>query len=927
MSSDDSSSSEAESSSSSYSADDPSHDTAGAKIWSVYVSEAEKYDKALVDSWKSDMDGLLIFAGLFSAILTAFLIESYKTLTPDSGDDMKSLLTQISTQLSGIANGSSVSLPVAESFVPPTWSLVCNLLWFISLGLSLSCALIATLVEQWARDFKYKTEMRSAPVIRARIYSYLYSGLKRFNMHAVVEIIPFLLHASLILFFTGLVAFLVPVNKAVMISVIILLGIMVIAYTTLTVFPLFSCQSPYQTPLSTGLWRAIQLTRSIWRSASKRHTLPTSRVDAMNKAALEDSAQRSQRDYHALAWTLGSVSDDDELEPFLEGIVHALASTEYYRSPYGELIGRLLQSRDSRLLQRVDDFLYRCESKILLLETQTRRQLIALKCLWAMAAIPAKEFTNHLDPVKLVSLRLDHFDFSILVTDSNGRPPVVHEHQLSVHAMLRLNVLITALCTVHNTVRFLSDGRRSSHEEIPHLLTNVPPQSVQELFPPHILEPLHALLDSPLWKDYHLARFGDQLSMDMLDILPLKNCIRQDLPRHSAARRLWLDECLASLECLRQQLIRMGHEYFSDFMICAARLGSPPYEFHRTHLMLSRYLLRPEAVAPITAIYLTACNAVIYYQCHEHTSYQPQVDSILATLLERLGQFQKISPNPDGPLPENLNLSLYLSKSYFDRSESRVLLACGPWWMCSCLTSELATKSPHVRSESAELILRAMWEVVAKMGDVDMTRVEVRDVRTAIAQSQCMLEALRGITDYPETVSLIALTQMAILCQGLFAQDPTSSRFGKHVENLTRFIDQASTLDSPPYKMEETMTRLMGFWPSGGPNAVNPPQQLNFAKSWKAALEHDSPQGFATAIVEIISTCRLLEGYGDEGYARFRWLDDCEAARIFVEGIDIAERRENISAISRTRLAAIRESLMTVVDVQETQILATGTDS
>jgi hypothetical protein len=29
----------------------------------VYISEAEKYDKALVESWRSDMDGLLIFVG------------------------------------------------------------------------------------------------------------------------------------------------------------------------------------------------------------------------------------------------------------------------------------------------------------------------------------------------------------------------------------------------------------------------------------------------------------------------------------------------------------------------------------------------------------------------------------------------------------------------------------------------------------------------------------------------------------------------------------------------------------------------------------------------------------------------------------------------------------------------------------------------
>lgn len=27
----------------------------------MYISEAEKFDKALVESWKGDMDGILIF--------------------------------------------------------------------------------------------------------------------------------------------------------------------------------------------------------------------------------------------------------------------------------------------------------------------------------------------------------------------------------------------------------------------------------------------------------------------------------------------------------------------------------------------------------------------------------------------------------------------------------------------------------------------------------------------------------------------------------------------------------------------------------------------------------------------------------------------------------------------------------------------------
>lgn len=36
------------------------------KIWSVYVSEAEREDRTLALSWKGDMDALLIFVRLFS---------------------------------------------------------------------------------------------------------------------------------------------------------------------------------------------------------------------------------------------------------------------------------------------------------------------------------------------------------------------------------------------------------------------------------------------------------------------------------------------------------------------------------------------------------------------------------------------------------------------------------------------------------------------------------------------------------------------------------------------------------------------------------------------------------------------------------------------------------------------------------------------
>ncbi|KAK7019624.1 hypothetical protein R3P38DRAFT_3554160 [Favolaschia claudopus] len=946
-----------------------SYDTAGAKIWSVYVSEAEKYDRALVDSWKSDMEGLLIFvslslisgrrvgpngpqAGLFSAILTAFLIESYKTLTPDSGDDMKTLLIQISTQLSGIANGTSVDLPAPESFVPPTSSLVCNLLWFISLGLSLSCALVATLVEQWARDFKYKTERHSAPVRRARIFSYLYYGLKRFNVHVVVEIIPLLLHSSLILFFAGLVAFLVPVNKAVMIIVIIMLGIVVIAYTMLTVFPLFSRQSPYQTPLSAGVWRAIQLIQPIWRSTPDRCTEPDTMIDAMNIAALEDSDQRMDRDCHALSWTVKSLSDDVELEPFLEGIVDALATTSSNRTLYDEPIRRLLQRRDVRLISRVDEFLRHSDNRILTPETRIRRQLVAMKCLWAMAIIPVRRsgpFARHpieLEPLPLDQLLYSRFPFPSELSYYLG-PPVVWQHELSTLAVLRMNLSITATDTISNTVTFLNNHQLSGHEEIPS----------------YIREPLRVLASTcDLWyiririrPSSTSSRWAELSYQTIKDLCFIANSFPYT---DVSGKSMTLVECLAALNSLHKEFIRLGREDFLDFMVYAARLESPPYLLDETKSALFWcWHDRREAVSPnIAAKIFNACNTVIDSQCNVHARYQHHVDNILATLLDLVSDFQKSSPNSNVSLPSNL--SAYLSKPYFDPSKSVVFRKCDRWWLCSCLTMELTTKLPHVRSDSSEQILMAMWEVAAKkVASWDRSRLRLMDPsypHVPTHPSQSMLAALCEITDNHKAISIIPLVQTAVLNDssdlrlGPAAKVPayptladkglTLTILDMRVAILSKFIHDASNLQFPPYKVNETMSSLTSFVPDRAlDGGVSPPQQLDFANNWKAAFEHDNPEGFHATMVEVIASCSLLQTYWDHdsvnrdgteiGLPQSRWLDDHEAVRVFLEGVDMAERREEITPKSRTRLAAIRESLMTVLEQVEGGIAKSPTST
>ncbi|KAG8925747.1 hypothetical protein FRC02_009452 [Tulasnella sp. 418] len=60
--------------------DDPS-------FWERYCMEADRHDPQVLERWNRDLDSVLIFAGLFSAINTAFIVESYRDLKPsiDSG--------------------------------------------------------------------------------------------------------------------------------------------------------------------------------------------------------------------------------------------------------------------------------------------------------------------------------------------------------------------------------------------------------------------------------------------------------------------------------------------------------------------------------------------------------------------------------------------------------------------------------------------------------------------------------------------------------------------------------------------------------------------------------------------------------------------------------------------------------------------------
>ncbi|KAI0287499.1 hypothetical protein BC826DRAFT_917088, partial [Russula brevipes] len=219
-------------------------------MWSEYLEDAKDYDTEVADAWKENAEGVLVFTGLFSATVASFILDSYKKLSPDPGDQTTFLLGQLSNQLAGFANG---TYPPAQPYSspPPSASIIwVNVLWLLSFILSTTCALFATMMQQWARRYVQVPQIPSVPRERARVRSYLFFGTEKYLMRHAVETAPALLHLSVFLFFVGLVISFFTIFKKVAIIVLVFVGLFGLAYFTLTILPCLDHSCPYRTPMS-----------------------------------------------------------------------------------------------------------------------------------------------------------------------------------------------------------------------------------------------------------------------------------------------------------------------------------------------------------------------------------------------------------------------------------------------------------------------------------------------------------------------------------------------------------------------------------------------------------------------------------------------------------------------------------------------------
>ncbi|KDR79392.1 hypothetical protein GALMADRAFT_137234 [Galerina marginata CBS 339.88] len=230
--------------------------------WQKCNELTEKYDNEMCDAWKEEVDKLLIFAGLFSATITSFTIESYKWLSEDPNDVSVRLLGVLASQAT---NSSVPSNLLLQPFTVSASDVRINAAWFLSLTLGLTTVLIGILCLQWLREYQRDAALPHKEAVALR--QMRYEGLLYWRVPDILSLLPILLQSSLILFFIGLLDLLWARHTLVAGCVTAAVGVVMLFLAATTALPALQHaftkdkhlrvkQCPYKSPQSWLFYRS-----------------------------------------------------------------------------------------------------------------------------------------------------------------------------------------------------------------------------------------------------------------------------------------------------------------------------------------------------------------------------------------------------------------------------------------------------------------------------------------------------------------------------------------------------------------------------------------------------------------------------------------------------------------------------------------------
>jgi hypothetical protein len=273
---------------------------------------------------------------------------SVQDLRPRSQDDSAFYLQNIYQLLANpnVYNAFTPP-PVATppAFSPPRYAVWVNSLWFLSLAISLTSALLATLLHQWTRRYVTITQpIQCSPHKRARIRAFFADGVDKLHLPWIIEALPILLHLSLSLFLAGLLIFLFNVNQTAFNAVVGWVALSAGVYACITFMPIFRYDSPFYAPLSSTAWllyagtlyAVFRVLSFVPRSHNFRDLKNRYRgwvFGGVEKAAEDTASDRSSKvDGRILEWTIGALFEDDVTERFF-GAIPGFCDSQVTQTP------------------------------------------------------------------------------------------------------------------------------------------------------------------------------------------------------------------------------------------------------------------------------------------------------------------------------------------------------------------------------------------------------------------------------------------------------------------------------------------------------------------------------------------------------------------------------------------------------------------
>ncbi|THH00001.1 hypothetical protein EW026_g2452 [Hermanssonia centrifuga] len=232
----------------------PSPDAAQETGWARIEDYMGKYDEGEMKVLNDDIDALLIFAGLFSAVLTAFVVPSYLLLQPDNSQLSVQILDRISAQLARFEivppfiNSTASDSSVSPAFQVSTSARWMNCLWFLSLILSLSSALFGILAKQWIREYLQWRKDAAPPRENVLLRQLRIEAWEDWEVSAGISTIPALLELAVVLFLVGLVVLVWTLDTVVAIVITTAVSVVIMVLCTVTVLPAVYRRCPYKSP-------------------------------------------------------------------------------------------------------------------------------------------------------------------------------------------------------------------------------------------------------------------------------------------------------------------------------------------------------------------------------------------------------------------------------------------------------------------------------------------------------------------------------------------------------------------------------------------------------------------------------------------------------------------------------------------------------